>query len=151
MGWTTKNWVRMAEYQIWPLGWYFIYFIDINQYQPCVALALAIWTGLLKKAGMAIKAKASLSQVMVDGWSGGFLETLSPRQNHDWLMVWNIFYYPIYWEKSSQLTNILKIVGTTDQGRFLLYKSSTVVTGARCPGPVHSRDFCAHPQSDKTD
>ena len=44
-----------------------------------------------------------------------------------------------------------KIVGTTDQGRFLLYKSSTVVTGARCPGPVHSRDFCAHPQSDKID
>ena len=26
--------------------------------------------------------------------------------NHNWLVVWNIFYFPIYWEQSSQLTFI---------------------------------------------
>ena len=25
-----------------------------------------------------------------------------------WLVVWNIFYFPIYWEISSQLTNIFQ-------------------------------------------
>ena len=28
--------------------------------------------------------------------------------NDDWLVVWNIFYFPIYWELSSQLTNIFQ-------------------------------------------
>ena len=28
-------------------------------------------------------------------------------KNH-WLVVWNIFYFPIYWEESSQLTNIFQ-------------------------------------------
>ena len=26
----------------------------------------------------------------------------------NWLVVWNIFYFPIYWESSSQLTNIFQ-------------------------------------------
>ena len=27
---------------------------------------------------------------------------------YNWLVVWNIFYFPIYWELSSQLTNIFQ-------------------------------------------
>ena len=29
-------------------------------------------------------------------------------RNNIWLVVWNIFYFPIYWEWSSQLTNIFQ-------------------------------------------
>ena len=28
--------------------------------------------------------------------------------DNDWLVVWNIFYFCIYWEESSQLTNIFQ-------------------------------------------
>ena len=31
-----------------------------------------------------------------------------PSRNIYWLVVWNIFYFPIYWESLSQLTNILQ-------------------------------------------
>ena len=33
---------------------------------------------------------------------------------HDWLVVWNMFYFSIYWGESSQLTNIFQ-VETTNQ------------------------------------
>ena len=32
----------------------------------------------------------------------------SRKMEQNWLVVWNIFYFPIYWEKSSQLTNIFQ-------------------------------------------
>jgi hypothetical protein len=32
-----------------------------------------------------------------------------------WLVVWNMFYLSIYWEDSSQLTNIFQTVETTNQ------------------------------------
>ena len=39
----------------------------------------------------------------------------------NWLVVWNIFYFPIYWEESSQLTFIFfRGVQTTNQKRMLL-------------------------------
>ena len=34
---------------------------------------------------------------------------IHPYSRHqNWLVVWNIFYFPIYWESSSQLTNIFQ-------------------------------------------
>ena len=37
-----------------------------------------------------------------------------------WLVLWNMFYFPVYWEESSQLTFIFfRGVGTTNQLRCL--------------------------------
>ena len=38
------------------------------------------------------------------------------RKDQFWLVVWNIFYFPIYWEWSSQLTNILKTPTRIEMG-----------------------------------
>ena len=38
----------------------------------------------------------------------GFCERENPMKMDDWLVVWNMFYFPIYWESSSQLTNIFQ-------------------------------------------
>ena len=40
---------------------------------------------------------------------------MQPLQYNFWLVVWNIFYFSIYWEGSSQLTNIIRGVETTNQ------------------------------------
>ena len=40
---------------------------------------------------------------------------MQPLQYNFWLVVWNIFYFSIYWEGSSQLTNIFRGVETTNQ------------------------------------
>ena len=40
-----------------------------------------------------------------------FAKNIDPEDNEHfyvWLVVWNIFYFSIYWEESSQLTNIFQ-------------------------------------------
>ena len=49
--------------------------------------------------------------------NGGYLQY--------WLVVWNIFYFPIYWEQASQLTNIFRR-GPVIYGGYLQYIGSYV-------------------------
>jgi hypothetical protein len=42
-------------------------------------------------------------------WADLLIElALGSKGCHFWLVVWNIFYVSIYWEESSQLTNIFQ-------------------------------------------
>ena len=62
-----------------------------------------------------------------------------------WLVVWNIFYFPIYWEQSSQLTTIFQRGGpTTNQYQsewswWVIF--SMVKVSSRFPVVYHRYEF----------
>ena len=82
-------------------------------------------------------------EILIWHWCGEMAHWVTQRCYRSWLVVWNIFYFPIYWEQSSQLTFIFFRGVAQPPTRKVLSKcfGSALKSHGRKFGVSTSKDF----------